>query len=298
MAHTRKPQESQDQSTVREPVVVSIPAGPFLMGSLKSDERRDPEEPEQVERTLTYDYAIGKYLVTVGEYRAFIEAGAYQTSRYWTTAGWRLSSDRTQPDHWTEALWAGEDDLPVIGVTWFEASAYARWLAESTGRDYRLPTEAEWEKAARGGLWLSSAEGVGQQANPNPGRSWPGGESEPDDTRLNFGSRRGHTTPVGAYAAGASPYGALDMAGNVWEWLLDRWVDRSATLYQRVANPPTAAEPDEPEDGGYRAARGGSWFNTAAQARCSYRLRLPANLRLDHDVGFRVACGPSSAAGA
>jgi formylglycine-generating enzyme required for sulfatase activity len=203
-----------------EPEMVFVPAGPFLMGSPKSDRLRDQVEPEQFELNLEYDYAIGKYPITVGQYHAFVDAGGYRERRFWTRTGWQQNSSRIHPDHWTDGLWAGDDNLPVVGVSWHEVSAYTCWLAEATGHGYRLPTEAEWEKAARGGLQLPDGQGASQN-NPCSARLWPWGNEEPDDRRLNFNSNVKHTTPVGRYPTGTSPAGALDMAGNVWEWCLN-----------------------------------------------------------------------------
>jgi formylglycine-generating enzyme required for sulfatase activity len=261
-----------------EPEMVFVPAGTFLMGSLTGDRWRSDDEPDQCRLNLDYFYAIGKYPVTVRQYCAFVDAGGYQEQRFWTGAGWQQSNNRTQPDHWKDPQWAGDDNLPVVGVSWYEASAYALWLAEATGRDYRLPTEAEWEKTARGGLELPDGRG-GLQTNPYPARIWPWGDEQPDDKRLNFNNSLRHTTPVGTYPTGASPYGALDMAGNVWEWCLSRW-----------ANPYAHPENNDPVGESDRVVRGGSWYNADYQARCSYRLRLHANLRFDHDVSFRLRC--------
>ncbi len=253
----------------------TIPAGPFLMGSPTSDHLREDVEPAQFELTIAYDYAIGITPITVGQFRAFIDAGGYRQRAHWTQVGWSLSSTRTAPDHWENTLWAGDDQLPVVGVSWYEASAFAAWLAAVTGRDYRLPSEAEWEKAARGGL----------HDNPHPARRWPWGDESPGSELLNFASNVAHTTAVGHYRSGASAYNVLDLAGNVWEWCRSRW-----TL------PYVSPEDANLEGDVLRVVRGGSWFNTAAQARCSSRLALIPNLRGDHDVGFRVveirsACG-------
>ncbi|NDJ74927.1 MAG: formylglycine-generating enzyme family protein, partial [Chloroflexi bacterium] len=108
---------------------------------------------DEDEHTATLpDFRIGKYPVTVGEFRAFIEGGGYHEARWWTEAGWRWRMDRdiTQPFHWDDAQWSGDERLPVVSVSWYAAYAYCQWLAAQTGRTYRLPTEAEWEKAARG----------------------------------------------------------------------------------------------------------------------------------------------------
>jgi formylglycine-generating enzyme required for sulfatase activity len=261
---------------VCEPEVVTIPPGPYLLGSAMTDTLRSEDERELVALELPYAYAIALHPVTVGQFRAFITAGAYAQRRYWTEAGWRLSGGRTHPDHWHDPDWAGDDRLPVVGVSWYEADAYARWLTLTSGRVYRLPTEAEWEKAARGGLQVPDRRG-GLVENVLPAREWPWGDEAPDEQRLNFGGTVGHTSPVGSYPAGASPYGALDMAGNVWEWCGSRW-----------AHPYAFSEDTNPEGEEDRVVRGGSWFNTGAQARCAYRLRLMANLRFDHDIGFRL----------
>jgi formylglycine-generating enzyme required for sulfatase activity len=255
--------------------MVVIPAGSFLIGSPPDDELRADEEPHQHEISLD-GFAIGTYPVTVGQFRAFIEAGGYREQRHWTREGWRLRRTRTQPDHWLDEAWAGDDRLPVVGISWYEAAAYTCWLSEATRQAYRLPTEAEWEKAARGGLHVPDGQGS-LQDNRLPSRRWPWGDELPDPARLNFNGNVGHTTPVGSYLLGASPYGALDMAGNVWEWCVSRW-----------AAPYVYPEDTNLESEGERVVRGGSWFNTAGQARCSYRLRLIPNLRFDHDVGFRL----------
>jgi formylglycine-generating enzyme required for sulfatase activity len=270
--------KQNDERLACEPEVVAIPAGPFYLGSAATSALRSDDELELVELELSYTYAISVCPVTVGQFRAFITAGAYAHRGYWTAAGWRLSEGRAHPDHWHDPEWAGNGRSPVIGVSWYEAYAYARWLAETSGRAYRLPTEAEWEKAARGGLQIPNWHG-GLIENPLPTREWPWGDEAPDERRLNFGNAVGHTAPVGSYPAGASPYGALDMAGNVWEWCGSRW-----------AKPYTFPEDTNPDGEEDRVVRGGSWFNTAGQARCAYRLRLLANLRFDHDVGFRLVC--------
>jgi formylglycine-generating enzyme required for sulfatase activity len=271
-----------------EPEMVLIPAGSFLMGSPKSsifrkgDKLRYDDEPEQSELSLDYDYAIGKYPVTVGQYRAFVEASGYENAIYWTRAGWqwRKSKKRIQPDYWKDKKWMGNDLLPVIGVSWYEAYAYTRWLAEATGCNYRLLTEAEWEKAARGGFQLPDGKG-GWKKNPNPARIWPWGDEPPDDKRLNFNRNVEHTTPVGQYPKGVSPYGALDMAGNVWEWCLSKWT-----------NPFVHPEDNNPQGDSLRVVRGGSWYYFGRACRVSVRIRsYPGNWGVN--LGFRVGGGGS-----
>ncbi|NJP07020.1 MAG: formylglycine-generating enzyme family protein, partial [Chloroflexaceae bacterium] len=134
----------------------------------------------------------------------------YTNPAYWTGPGWawREASNRTQPYYWDDSTLNG-DAQPVVGVNWFEAVAYARWLSAQTGREYRLPTEAEWEKAARG---------------PD-GLIWPWGNEWRDGMANSNEAGHDVTIAVGNYPDGASPYGALDMAGNVWEWCSSSWED-------------------------------------------------------------------------
>ena len=155
--------------------MVFVASGPFLMGSPITDSLRRSNEPEQFELNLYYDYAIGKYPVTVGQYRIFVGEDGYANSSYWTEVGWKQKQFEgwARPRWWDESSWTGSDNLPVIGVSWYEAYAYTQWLSAATGGDYRLPTEAEWEKAARGGLTLPDGKG-GIKKIPNLPASGPG----------------------------------------------------------------------------------------------------------------------------
>lgn len=151
--------------------------------------------------------------------------------------------------------------------------AYAEWLSTRTGEDYRLPTEPEWEKAACG----------------TDGRSYPWGDEAPDDERANFGtsfSDGGRTVAVGSYPAGASPYGALDMAGNVWEWTRSEYRDYPYDAADGREDRANAAEKlFTVRDGGY-------WSNTT-NVRCAARIRNFPNYRNDKNfIGFRVLLSP------
>lgn len=133
-----------------------------------------------------------------------------------------------------------------MGVSWEDAGAYCDWLSKKTGLKFKLPTEARWEKAARG----------------TDGRKYPWGGKEPDETLANFGGKIGKTTPVGLYPAGASPYGLPDMAGNVWEWCSD-WYGSDYYKNAPKKNPPG------PASGADRVLRGGGWDSGAMGLRCS-----------------------------
>jgi formylglycine-generating enzyme required for sulfatase activity len=207
----------------------------------------DDERPQHQVTLAVYE--IGRYPVTNAEYAAFVEASGYDAPRHWD--GGRVPEGLT--------------DHPVVYVTWRDALAYVMWLAERTGQPYRLPSEAEWEKAARG----------------EDGRLWPWGD-EWDAGVVNCKpGGPGATTPVDQYPDGVSPYGCHDMAGNVWEWC--------STIYKGY--PYQAGDGREQLDAsGSRALRGGYWSSDAGRVRCAYRLRLiitPWNV----NNGFRVARG-------
>jgi len=239
-----------------------VPAGEFTMGS---DQQGDEKPMHQV--TLESFFAE-KYPVTNALYARFIEAGGYENEQWWTRAGWEWARrmGRTQPAFWDDEKW-NRPEYPVVGVTWYEAWAYAHWA----GR--RLLTEAEWEKAARGA----------------DGRAYPWGD-EFDGEKCNVGTGKmfgqsGGTTPVGQYSpAGDSPYGCVDMAGNVWEW--------TSSLYQPY---PYRADDgrESVEVQGDRVERGGSWFNALPYARCAVRCHLPPDY-VGLDLGCRCGVGCAS----
>jgi formylglycine-generating enzyme required for sulfatase activity len=244
---------------------VEVPAGPFLMGSSDDDPDADGDEKPQHELTLP-TYYIGRTEVTNAQYRPFVEGDGYTNPAYWSDDGWawREENNRTQPTYWNDSDW-NDDEQPVNRVSWYECMAYARWLSAQTGDDYRLPTEAEWEKAARG----------------TEGLRYPWGNQEPTDDLTNFNRTVGRTTAVGNYPAGASPYGALDMAGNVWEW--------TRSVYQDY--------PYDPDDGRENISnpsekrftvRGGGWDDRSNYLRASVRFNVAPD-DLNSSIGCRLA---------
>ena len=257
--------------------MVMIPAGEFLMGSSDHDRQADSDEKPQ-HRVYLPDYFIDRTPVTNAQYRQFIDAEGYQNADYWAEAiaanRWKngkirdWAEERSQPYYWDSDKW-NQDQQPVVGVTWYEAVAYARWAGK------RLPSEAEWEKAARG----------------TDGRLYPWG-NEQDAKRANTEEGgRNVTTPVGLYSpAGDSPYGVVDMVGNVFEWCSTKW----GTNY-----PYTPDDGREELDGSnnIRILRGGSWrHNQNKWSRCGSRNRY-FPIDWDSDFGIRCMCTTSSLAG-
>jgi len=264
-----------------EPKLVHVPAGRFWMGTNRSDlewagvkwenwmERETPRH-----QVYLPDYAIGKYPVTNSEFAHFIEDGGYTNLGYWTDAGWRQKESEgwTQPLCWEDTKFNAHSQ-PVVGVSWYEAVAYCNWLAAKTGRDYRLPSEAEWEKAARG----------------TDGRIYPWGNEHPDESRCNFAYKARRTTPVGQYSSkGDSPYGCADMAGNVWEWTRSLWgKDWTKPEFGYPYDRRDGREDLSAGVGVRRVLRGGAFFDFQWVVRCAFRLHFYPYLRY-RNYGFRV----------
>lgn len=251
-----------------ETELVAIPAGEFWMGEGKS-----------VHRVHVPEFQMAKYSMTNAQFKCFVDAGGYHEEQYWTEAGWAWRQGKGEqfgqehhewPQGWKDGRFPPERaNHPVVNVTWYEALAYTCWLAEATGKPYHLPTEAEWEKAARG---------------DKDRREYPWGDRfDPGKANLDIGDERvDGTSPVGIYPGGASPYGAMDMSGNVWEWC--------SGLYRDY--------PYDPDDGredlqaeGPRVLRGGAFNTSCDYARCSARHEyLPHNAQ--DNCGFRVVISP------
>lgn len=262
---------------VDEAVMVYAPAGEFLMGSsnveialAKADCSNCPEDwfdGEQPQHSVYLDpYWIDMYEVTNAQYAEFIAAGGYDRRDLWTAEGWqwKAADNRTQPRYWEEADW-NKPDYPVVGVVWFEALAYCRWAGA------RLPSEAEWERAAG---WKTQS----QEKTVYPwGNEWDPGKVNSVESAL------GGTTPVGHYCPqAASPVGACDMVGNAWEWM--------SSMYKPYPYRSDDGR-EELEAFGTRALRGGSWINERDRARVAYRLPpFPGDFILfDPTNGFRCA---------
>lgn len=255
---------------VREgtPELIPIPKGTFSAGVDASKFHGSSLSDGPHRQVALPEYAIGKYPVTVAEYRAFVKSGGYkrEKERCWTHDGWswRKANKIEQPLLWEDRTWTGNDRLPVVGVSWYEAVAYCYWLSEEIGdRRYRLPSLAEWEKAGRG----------------NDGRLFPFGDVF-DATCCNVAeSSIGRTTPVDHFAAGASPYGVMDMSGNILEWCASRFLPGQDTFLEQG---PLEIQAD-------RTLRGGGWSFPGKDARCTLSWTARPFQRDEHR-GFRIAC--------
>jgi formylglycine-generating enzyme required for sulfatase activity len=241
--------------------LVTIPAGAFLMGD---DEDVNTKPRHEV---FLPTYQIGKYPVTNAEFKEFVDAGGYREKRWWTAAGWsRKKADKwSDPRNWNDTRY-NKPNQPVVGVSWFEALAYCSWRGAQEKKNYRLPTEAEWEKAARG----------------TDGREYPWGKPfEPSRLNSSEGDQTVRsTTPVGVYPTGVSMNHCWDMAGNVWEW--------TSTHFKKYRyNPKDGREDLDAGDDVLRVLRGGSWEDFRYFARCTYRFGDSPVISIDFN-GIRV----------
>jgi len=238
--------QSQEKPALAQPVEGSmavVPAGEFMMGSPNGDSDEEPAHKVYVD-----SFSMDKYEVTVRQYAEFLQATGVNSPLDWQTMN--------QPAH---------QKRPVANVDWADAAAYCKWAGK------RLPTEAEWEKAARG----------------TDGRLYPWGNDPPTPLHANYGKTGSHNygtlAAVGTLENGKSPYGIYDMAGNVWEWVSD-WYD-----YNYYKNSPSQ-NPTGPSTGGTKVIRGGAWNSNPRAMRSANRsLISPTDQGLD---GFRCAKTP------
>lgn len=241
-------------------------AGPFLMGSDRKHDRlaAENELPQFICHLIQQPYRISRYPITVLQFRAFVLAGGYTQRKYWTEAGWtwreqnQIFTPKTYPALF-ETL-----NHPQVGVSWYEAVAFCRWLSEQLGYTVRLPSEAEWERAAR----------------HHDGRAYPWGDSF-DLRRCNMGEADiGGTVAVGMFPLGDAVCGASDMVGNVWEWCATKWLANYGDYEQRVDNYVEGTE--------RRVLRGGAFYNAPNLLRCATRNSYAAPSNRYSSIGFRV----------
>lgn len=240
-------------------LMINVPSGQFLMGS-------DDSQNERPSRLVSLSaYYIDKYPVTNAQYQVFIGDEGYERAEFWTTPGWAFIKERKlqHPLYWLDDHW-NEPDQPVTGVSWWEALAYARYAGKS------LPTEAQWECAARG----------------RDGCRFPWGPQFPSAERANYAvdcdptELRRKSTAVHAFPLGASPWNCMDMAGNVGEWCMDN-ASNNYSWDITCRNPRYwVSEQDD------HIVRGGSGLHNEDYLRCSSRDYYPPTLR-DNIVGLR-----------
>jgi sulfatase modifying factor 1 len=255
------------------PDLARIPAGDFLMGAADAEEDERP-----VHRVYVGEFFIGRYPVTQEEYARFIRATGYPAPSVGGTPLIAVGSETLFMELAAPYVWegleppAGHLTHPVVLIRYEDANAYCRWLSDALGRVVRLPTEAEWEKAARGGA---------------EGQRYPWG-MDLDPSRCNFlvnpaEKPQGGTRTTGTYAANA--YGLYDVAGNVWEWVSD-WYGSD---YYGLGD---MRQPRGPDAGVLRIVRGGSWVNAdETMLRCAYRHKVPPDTYA-YSIGFRIVCVP------
>jgi formylglycine-generating enzyme len=233
---------------VVEPACALIPAGSFLMGCERG---RDEEKP--VHRVTVDAVEMALYQVRNRDWDAFMQATGHPP-----------------PKHWKDAEFS-HPEQPVVAVNWFEAVKYCEWLSNLAGHHYRLPTEAEWEWAARGGR-----EGALYPWGDEPPQHWP-------EYRSRWGEGVNSPLPVGLGAP--NPYGLFDVSENVHEWCAD-WFDRDYYAASPERNP------QGPPRGERRASRGGSWRHQIKVSRCAARASIPPVFEYA-DYGFRLVRDPA-----
>jgi formylglycine-generating enzyme required for sulfatase activity len=305
-----------EATTIESMEFCCVPAGAFTLGSQNDPLIWDAETP-QLSCDIAYDYWMARYPITNAQFREFVQADAYRDPSLWKEAIdnelWKQGLLKNKASE--TPLFAPDEhgapfdraDHPIVGVTWYEALAFARWLnrrLKESGLlpaqwEVGLPSEIEWEKAARGGAHipvratrakpgaLNTVKEAAQQANPLPKRRFPWGD-DPDAARANYvDTSFGSTCAVGTFPTGASPYGIEDLAGNTWEWTRSMWYN-----YPYPAEPEARQKREGPGPNGARTLRGGSFELNVALVRCASRHceRMSARYR---DVGFRVALLPA-----
>lgn len=268
---------------------VEVPGGPFRMGSAPGEPEADTNALPQHDVDVA-TFHMARYPVTNVAFKLFMEAGGYQEESLWLEDGWewRSNEDIEAPHYWKSA--GKHPNHPVVGLSWYEAGAYCRWLTDQlsargelkSSEIVRLATEAEWEKAARGGLTLDRRRA---RPNPMPERRYPWGDAFFATVCNTAECGLGGTSPIGMFSDGSSPYGVEGMGGNVMEWCSSR----------PTAYPYNAQDGRELYGGGirtYRIARGGAWPFQGHSARCAYRHWNHPDFR-GGMVGLRVVRGRS-----
>lgn len=297
-AITTLPAGAQEAETGLAQDVVVLPGGTFRQGSPQEEQgRRDNEGP--VREVKVAPFALGRFEVTVGDFRSFAERTGYRTDAdrnvpiggqpapgCWShlqpgepSAGWVPGRS------WREPGFAQSEGHPVVCVSWVDATAYVSWLRRETGLPYRLPTESEFEYVNRAGSpgpwpWPVDAESCryANQADASLKERFPAWRSEV----ANCDDGHAFSAPVGSY--GSNPFGLEDMAGNVSEWSRDCWHDD----YLGAPVDGSSWEPEVEADCSWRVLRGGDFVTSPVRFRSAHRTSIPPSFRTYH-AGFRIA---------
>jgi iron(II)-dependent oxidoreductase len=258
---------------------IRIPAGSFLMGSADDNALASEAEKPQHIVEIPYDYWAARYPVTYEQFARFIDA--------------------TQRPIALDKNWSSKADHPVVNVNWREALEYCNWLQSVIGKELpanvgrvRLPTEAEWERAARSNL-SPVADGGDREGARERGHEWPwGNEFEKRNCNSEENGKK-TTSPVGLYSPdGDSAFGLADMAGNVWEWTVSLWgLDLFRPQYRYPYQPQDGREKLDASPTVYRVVRGGAFNSRSGSVRSAYRYWFDPRARSD-SVGFRAAIAP------
>lgn len=284
-AYAEEPEKVKPKTPLPKSMVL-IKGSCFNMGDAFENGHSD-ERP--IHKVCLDDFYMGKYEVTVSAFRKFVKSAGYLTETEKKGKGWTLNStgdswEKRSGISWKNPGFKQGDKHPVVLVSWNDAMAYICWLNKVSGKKYRLPTEAEWEYAARDG---------GKLIEYAWGNKWPDGNIAGDELKKKFSKRPWpiwedyddsyvFTAPVGSFAP--NNFGLYDMAGNVWEWNSDWYIGNY--YVQTPSN-----NPKGPKTGTHRVRRGGSWFSMPLSVRTSVRDCGTPDER-DSYLGFRLAMTP------
>lgn len=245
---------------------VSVPQGVFDMGAHAVSEISNGLPVHRVQLSA---FRMSTYEVRNDLYGEFLNDNGNSDAQGHECIN--INNSRLDYDSDTYSVQAGYEDHPVTWVSWYGANAFCGWLSVNYLGNYRLPSEAQWEYAARGGDYYYK---------------YPWGNDTIDDTYGNYNSNVDDTTPVGTYETGKNSYGLYDMAGNAWEWCLDWYSD---SYYEECFQRGTMQDPEGPYSGQKRVRRGGSWVSNEDYLHTAFRFyRYPADWY--HTVGFRIVC--------
>ena len=272
------------------PAMVVVPTGSFAMGAPDSEEGHGSAEIPQHEVTVAKGFALARSEITIGQFREFVRTSGYQPDSVKlggaSVYDERSGALRDDPDATWQSDYAGratsDDRLPVVNISWNDAKAYADWLSQRTGKRYRLPSEAEFEYALRGGTTTRYWWGDGAPTRKVENLTGAGDRSQSGRRWSNAFEkyRDGYWGPAPVMSFAANPYGLFDIDGNVSEWVLDCWHEsyvRAPTDGSAWVNPGCST----------RVVRGGSWGSSPDQVRSAYRQGAEGSVRSGR-VGFRV----------